>query len=97
MQHHKLVPQLFVAFAVLRINHNGVIDRAYLLTGWNIVMTNAFGAAIAIDPVDILPHRNGLIRAFRLAHIAVDAFLGYQQCHFSFLSIGALGQARNLP
>lgn len=31
-----------------------------------------------------------------LAHIAVDAFLGNQQCHFSYLLIGAHGQARNL-
>lgn len=31
------------------------------------------------------------------AHIAVDVFLGYQQCHFSFLSIGAPAQAHNLP
>lgn len=96
MQHDKFVPQLFVGFAVLWIDDNGVIDRAHLLAGWDIVMTDAFGTAIGIDLVDIIAHRNGLIWAFRFAHVAVDAFFGNQQCHFSYLLIGAHEQARNL-
>jgi hypothetical protein len=96
MQYHKLIPQLLVGFVVLRVNHNGVIDWTHLLTGGNIVMANAFGAAIGIYLVDIIAHRNGLIRAFRFAHIAVDAFFGNQQCHISYLLIGAHEQARNL-
>ncbi len=59
-------------------------------------MTDTFGAAIGINLVDIITHRNRLIGAFRLAHVAVDAFLGNQQCHFSYLLIGAHEQARNL-
>jgi hypothetical protein len=59
-------------------------------------MADAFGTAIGINLVDILAHRNGLIRAFGFAHIAVDAFLGNQQCHVSYLLIGAHEQARNL-
>ena len=96
MQHDKFVPQLFVGFAVLWIDDNGVVDRAHLLAGGNIVMADAFGTAIGINLVDILAHRNGLIRAFGFAHIAVDAFLGNQQCHVSYLLIGAHEQARNL-
>lgn len=78
VQHDKLVPQLFLVLYVLRIGNDGVIDRAHLLAGWGLVMPHAFGAAVGIDLINLIPHRNRLVRAFRLAHIAIDAFLGNQ-------------------
>lgn len=36
------------------------------------------------------------VKISMLAHVAVDAFFGNQQCHFSYLLIGAHEQARNL-
>jgi len=68
----------------------------HLLVGGFIIVADAFGASAGIDLINPIPHRNRLIWAFRFAHIAVDTFLGYQQCHFSFLSILAPGQAHNL-
>jgi hypothetical protein len=41
-------------------------------------VANAFGAAIDVDLVNVIPHRNGLIWAFRFTHIAIDAAFGNQ-------------------
>ncbi|HDS8360256.1 TPA: hypothetical protein QH712_003899 [Serratia liquefaciens] len=47
-----------------------------------------------------ITHKNNLLIIIRIisvpAHVAVDAFFGNQQCHFSYLLIGAHEQARNL-
>jgi len=44
-------------------------------------MTHAFGAFIRVDLIDFLAQINGLVRALRLAHIAVDALVGDDQSH----------------
>ena len=74
VQYDKLFPQLFLIFYVLRIGNDGVIDRAHLLAGWRIVMPNALSTAINIDLVNLIPHRNCLIWAFWLAHVAINTF-----------------------
>ena len=47
-------------------------------------MTNALRASVGIDEVNgviAVPLRNSIIGAFRFAHAAADAFLGYFQRH----------------
>jgi hypothetical protein len=56
-------------------------DRADLYTLWGVEMAYAFGAFAGIDFVDQLAHENGLVRAFGLAYIAVDAFIRNQKGH----------------
>ena len=73
---HEFIPQLFFTLDVCRIFQDRIRDRAHFLAGWRVVMTHALGAAVAVNLINALTHRNGLIRALRLAHIAVDAFFG---------------------
>lgn len=40
------------------------------------MMTDTFGAKSRVDLIDLLPLRNGSIRAFRFADITIDAFVG---------------------
>src|SRR4051812_27285087 len=44
-------------------------------------MPDALGALQRIDLVDLLAGRDRLVRALRLAHVAVDAFVGDDQSH----------------
>jgi hypothetical protein len=44
-------------------------------------MAHTFGATIGLNFVVILPHKNGLVGAFRFAHITIDAFGGDHQGH----------------
>jgi hypothetical protein len=44
-------------------------------------MAHALGALGRVDFVDFFAQINRLVRALRLAHIAVDAFVGDHQCH----------------
>lgn len=83
MQFYKLVPQLLIALNALWVNNNGVINRADLLTGRGVVVSYAFGTALAVNFVELIPHRNRLVRALRLTHIAIDTFFGDQQRHGS--------------
>ena len=46
-----------------------------------VEVTHAFGALGRVDLVDLDAHRNGRVRALGLAHIAIDAFVGDEQCH----------------
>ena len=49
-----------------------------------VKVTNAFGAFAGVDLVNFDTHADGLIRAFRFTHIAVDAFVGDYECHAFF-------------
>jgi hypothetical protein len=69
--------QPVVVFRPVRVVDDA-LDRAYAKALGFAVMTDAFGAEIGIDHVDRLAFRDGAIRAFRLADIAVDAVVGYQ-------------------
>jgi hypothetical protein len=46
-----------------------------------VKMANALGAFVGINLVIFFAHVNGIVRAFGLAHIAIDAFVGNHQCH----------------
>ena len=78
MQDHKLLPQPVATLWAIRIFDNRVIDWANLLTGWRIVVTDALRTAVHIDLIDAVAHRNRLIRALRLAHIAINTAPGDQ-------------------
>ncbi len=56
-------------------------------------MPNAFGAFLRIDFIYFDALRYGLIRAFRLAYIAIDALIGDLERHASRL----LWRAMRLP
>ena len=63
-----------LVFSVSRINRDAV-DRANLLTLWLAIVTDAFGAFTRVYDIDVIAGRNGLVGAFRLADIAVDAVI----------------------
>ena len=46
-----------------------------------VKMADAFGAFVGVNLVNVFAHVNGLVRALGLAHVAVDALIGDQQCH----------------
>jgi hypothetical protein len=69
--------QLVFSFLEIRVQRNAV-DGAHLHALWFIKMAYAFGAFMRIDFVDFCAHVNGRVRALRLAHVAVDAFIGNQ-------------------
>ncbi|MFT7115314.1 MAG: hypothetical protein ACI9I0_000518 [Rhodoferax sp.] len=75
-----LLPQSFLVFDKCRINRD-TCHRADLNTLRLIKMANAFGTFMGIDLIDFQPHINRLVRAFRLAHIAIDALIGDDQRH----------------
>src|SRR5471030_359071 len=81
MQYNEFIPQLFIGFIVLRIDDDGVINRANALTGRFIIMTHALSAAVTVNLVNLSAHRDCLTRALRLAHVAIDAFVCDKQGH----------------
>ncbi len=62
------------------IDRNAV-DRADLAALRRVEMADAFGAFRRVDHVDLRALRDRLIRAFGLADVAVDAFVGDDQRH----------------
>lgn len=72
--------QLFPAFAPGRIKGNAG-NRTYLLALRLIEMPDAFGAFIRVDLINLRPHEDRVIRAFRLTHVAINAVVGNQQRH----------------
>src|SRR5437667_594345 len=75
-----LQEQNFLGLDVLRVQRNAA-DRTHLHALRLVEVADAFGAAMRVDLVELRPHRDRLIRALGLAHIAVDAFVGDHQCH----------------
>ena len=65
---------------MLRIE-NDALDRAYLDTLRDIVVTHAFGASGRGDLVDLDALADGGIRTDRLADIAIDALVGDLEGH----------------
>ncbi|QIM62410.1 hypothetical protein A1D29_03345 [Pasteurellaceae bacterium Orientalotternb1] len=78
VDHHKPLPKLFVGFDVVGVGDDAVVDRADFLAGWHIIMPYAFGAKSGIDHIDLIPHRDRLIRTLGFAHIAVGTFVSNQ-------------------
>lgn len=62
-------------FDMSGINRNAS-HGADLLALRLVEMSDALGAFIGIDLVDQWPHKDGLVRAFRLTDVAVDAIVG---------------------
>jgi hypothetical protein len=52
-----------------------------------IEMTHAFCALLAVDDVNLITGRDGLVWAFGLTGSAIDAFFGDLICHITLLLI----------
>ena len=76
----KLHHQLILRFHVIRIVRNAIY-RADFAALRRIEMPDAFGALVWIDDVSLFALRNRVVGAFRLANVAVDAFIGDHQGH----------------
>jgi hypothetical protein len=72
--------QLLLAFDVLRVQGNAS-HRAHLDALGFIEVTDAFGASVGVDLVNLFAQKNRLVGTFGLADIAVDALLGDHECH----------------
>ena len=55
--------------------------RAHLHALRLVKVAHAFRAFVRVNLVDFRAKVDGLVRAFRLAHIAIDAFVGNQERH----------------
>lgn len=62
-------------------------DRAHRLTSWLFIVTFTLSAQVRVDLEDLTSHRNSTVRAFRIAHIAVNALVGNEQRH-GYLPVG---------
>jgi len=63
------------------------IDRAYLDTLRCIEVADTFGAFIGVDNVNDVALIDSVIRAYRFAHITVNAFVGYFKRHRVYLCL----------
>ena len=61
--------------------------RADLHALWFTKMTDALGAFVRVDFVDLGAHVDRIVRALGLAHVAVDTFIGYQKRHLKAQSL----------
>jgi hypothetical protein len=66
--------EVFVALLMLRIFVNA-IHWANLDTLGRLVMPHALGTQGWIDHIDLISLADGAVGAFRLTHIAIDAFV----------------------
>ncbi|KFC51122.1 hypothetical protein DK37_24595 [Halomonas sp. SUBG004] len=57
------------------------VHRAHLLALRLVEVADALGAQIGVDHVNLLTGRDRVIRAFRFADVAVNAFVGDHQGH----------------
>lgn len=72
--------QDFHGLLVVRILYDAR-HRADLDALRRVVMTDTLGSQFAINLIDFFAQVNSTVRAFRLAHVAIDAFLRNQQGH----------------
>jgi hypothetical protein len=80
------LPERFLGFNVLRVDRNAR-HGAHLYALRLIKMAYTFRAFGRVDLVDVFAQIDSLVRAFGLAHIAVNAFVGNQQCHGGVLQV----------
>jgi hypothetical protein len=73
-------PQRFLGFDVIRVKGDALHGADLNALGF-VEVANAFGAFGGVDFVDVLAHVDGLVGAFGFADVAVDAFVGDEQCH----------------
>ena len=74
------MPQGLAGLDVRRVDRNAR-DGAYLYALGFIKVPYALRAFVRINLIDFWPQKDGLVRAFGLADIAIDALIGDQQCH----------------
>lgn len=77
---HELLHQLLFGLHVSGIPDDAV-DGTDADAGRLLVVTDALGAAIGVDLVDLLAEANGLVRTLGIAHVTVDALVGDEQGH----------------
>ena len=46
-----------------------------------VVVPDAFGARVWVNHINFGAHRDGIVRALRFAHVAVDALVGNAKRH----------------
>lgn len=76
-----------------RVFRNAINGAGFDALG-GVVKTDAFGTAIGVDNINLGADRNGLVGAFRQAHIAIDAVFGDNQRH-SGVNLSALVKLTN--
>ena len=69
------MPEGFAVFHALRIDRDAR-NRTHLHALRFVKVSDAFGAFVWVDLIDLFTQKNGFVGAFGLAHIAVDAFVG---------------------
>jgi len=70
-----LLLQLIFVFDVRGIGENA-IDRTHLNALRRVEMSDALGALVRINNVNLSALRNGAVGAFGFAYVAVNAFVG---------------------
>jgi hypothetical protein len=73
-------PQSFLVLFVLGVERYAVNWANFAALGF-VKMANALGAFVGINLVIFFAHVNGIVRAFGLAHVTIDAFIGNHQSH----------------
>ena len=76
----KALHECVLAFLAFRIDQN-TFDRADFYALGRLKVAHAFCAAGRINNVELLSLRDRFVRAFWLADITIDAFVGNQQGH----------------
>lgn len=66
------------------IGNNALSDWTHRLTSWLVIVPLTLGTQHRVDLKDRVAHGDGTVRALRVTHIAVDAFIGDQQCHVTY-------------
>ena len=74
------LPQRFLALDVFRIDRNAGY-RADLHALRFVEMADAFSAFFRVNLIDFFAEVDRFVRAFGLAHVAVDALVGDEQGH----------------
>ena len=76
MHEHVFFPQLLIAFNMVWIFDDRIVDRANFLTRRRVVVANALSTEGGVNFINVHAHGNSLIRTLRFTHVTVDAFMG---------------------
>ncbi|MEY4295283.1 MAG: hypothetical protein RLY82_971, partial [Pseudomonadota bacterium] len=74
-----LSPQRFMVLRESGVQRNAIYG-AHFFTLRHVKMPDALCAFVWIYLVNLFAHVNRVVRALRLAHVAIDTFVGNQQC-----------------
>lgn len=73
---HVFFPQLLIAFNMVWIFDDRIVDRTDFLTRRRVVVANALSTEGGVNFINVHAHGNSLIRTLRFTHVTVDAFMG---------------------